>query len=132
MKKKNFKVGDKVYIATMFDNRIETIEKETKTKFYTKNFAFYKKDNSIVGDKSYKIEKATQEHFNIFKRKKIIRDLNGLDFNTLDFSALKSIYELTKYLDILEKGRIAKHLNKVKFNTLNLDILEKIYKLITK
>ena len=96
MENENFKIGDKVFIKTKWTERIETIARETKTRFYTKNYAFNKKDNSIVGEKVCKVIKATQKHFDMFERSKTARYLNDFDFDTLSLDVLREIYKLTK------------------------------------
>jgi len=96
MKNESFKVGDKVFVETRWIARIETIERETKTRFHTRFNSFYKKDNRIVGETFRKVVKATQEHFGVFEKDELASRLGVFDFHTLNLDTLKEINELIK------------------------------------
>lgn len=91
MEKVNFKIGDNVFVKTRWETSIEKIIRETKTRFYTKHTVFYKEDNGIVGCAYDKVVPATREHFDMFEKNKLAREINKFDFNVLSFNALKEI-----------------------------------------
>ena len=103
MENESFKVGDKVFVETRWIARIETIKRETKTRFYTDCTSFYKKDNRIVGETSRKVVKATQEHtqehFEMFEKGRLASRLGVFDFHTLNLDILKEIDKLIKSKD---------------------------------
>ena len=97
MKNESFKVGDEVFVKRRLISRIETIERETKTRFHTKYTSFYKKDNSIADEPFCdSVVKATQEHFEMLEKSKFASRLGVFDFNTLNLDTLKEINELIK------------------------------------
>ena len=96
MKNESFKVGDKVFLKTGWTSRIETIERETETRFYTNCTSFYKKDNRIVGETFRKVVKATQKHSDMLEKSKLAIELSVFDFRTLNLDTLKEINELIK------------------------------------
>ena len=67
MTNEKLKIGDKVFIKTRWTSRVEVIIRETKKRFYTENYSFFKEDNRIVGQTYRNVEKATEEHFKISK-----------------------------------------------------------------
>ena len=94
MKNESFKVGDKVFVKTRWIAKIETIERETKTRFHTRFNSFYKKDNRIVGETFRKVVKATQKHSDMLEKSKLAIELSVFDFRTLNLDTLKEINEL--------------------------------------
>ena len=94
MENESFKIGDNIFVKTRWNTSIEEIKRETKTRFYTNNTSFYKENNCIVGCAYTKVIKATQEHFDMFAKNKLARQINDFDFNLLSFNALKEINTL--------------------------------------
>ena len=99
MKNESLKIGDKVFLKTGWTSGIETIERETETRFYTKHTSFYKKGNGIIGNTICKVVRATQEHFEMFEKSKLASRLGVFDFNTLNLDILKEIDKLIKSKD---------------------------------
>jgi len=93
MKSEKLKVGDKVFIRTRWNSQIDAIVRETKTRFYTNYYSFHKKNSALVGYCGYKAVKATQEHFDMFEKSNIAKQLSNFDFDRLSLDVLRKIYQ---------------------------------------